>query len=122
MTGSGEHDWTFSWEAPVHDVFPALHDAQAAWLSAIDSLGAPDRRTHELVRMVCQVAARSPVGIERHAMLAAEIGVPWEDIVGSIMLTMPTFGVLAAAEALPAARRGYDKGLAARSADDERGD
>ena len=118
----GEHDWSFSWEAPVHEVFPALHDAQAAWLSQIDSLSAPDRRTHELVRLVCQVAARSPVGIERHARLAAEIGVPWEDIIGSIMLTTPTFGMLAVAEALPAARRGYEVGVAARSADDERGD
>lgn len=103
-----EQEWTFAWEAPVHEVFPALHDAQSAWLSAVDSLAAPDRRTHELIRLVCQVIARNPAGIERHAMLAAELGVTWEDVLGSIMLTTPAFGVLPAAQALPAARAGFE--------------
>ncbi|MEY2451223.1 MAG: hypothetical protein QOD92_797, partial [Acidimicrobiaceae bacterium] len=51
-------DFTFRWEAPVHEVFPSLHDAQSAWLGQIDSLAAPDRKTHELIRMVCTVIAR----------------------------------------------------------------
>ena len=31
-------DWNFPFEAALHDVFPALHEAQNAWLSQIDSL------------------------------------------------------------------------------------
>ena len=67
-------DFTFRWEAPVYEVFPSLHDAQSAWLGQIDSLEAPDRKTHELIRMVCTVIARNPEGIVRHAMLAREVG------------------------------------------------
>ena len=101
-------DFTFRWEAPVHEVFPSLHDAQSAWLGQIDSLDAPDRKTHELIRMVCTVIARNPEGIVRHAMLAREVGATWADVVGSIMLTAPAFGILAAVEALPHARQGFD--------------
>jgi hypothetical protein len=101
-------DFTFRWEAPVHEVFPSLHDAQSAWLGQIDSLEAPDRKTHELIRMVCTVIARNPEGIVRHAMLAREVGATWADVVGSIMLTAPAFGILAAVEALPHARKGFD--------------
>ena len=101
-------DFTFRWEAPVHEVFPSLHDAQSAWLGQIDSLAAPDRKTHELIRMVCTVIARNPEGIRRHAMLAREVGATWADVVGAIMLTTPAFGILAAVEALPHAREGFD--------------
>jgi alkylhydroperoxidase/carboxymuconolactone decarboxylase family protein YurZ len=101
-------DFTFRWEGPVHEVFPSLHDAQSAWLGQLDSLGAPDRKTHELIRMVCTVIARNPEGIVRHAMLAREVGATWDDIVGSLMLTAPAFGILAAVEALPHAREGFD--------------
>ena len=101
-------DFTFRWEGPVHEVFPSLHDAQSAWLGQIDSLDAPDRKTHELIRMVCTVIARNPEGIVRHAMLAREVGATWADVVGSIMLTAPAFGILAAVEALPHAREGFD--------------
>lgn len=112
-------DFTFRWEAPVHEVFPALHEAQSAWLSTIDSLRAPDRRTHELIRMVCTVLARNAEGVERHAMLAREVGATWDDIVGSIMLTAPAFGILAAVEALPHARRGFDAAPEAESDDSD---
>ena len=84
-----------------------LQQAQSAWLSSIDSLRAPDRKTHELIRMVCLVILRQSAGIERHAMLAAEVGATWDEIAGSILLTEPAFGILLAMEALPAARRGY---------------
>jgi alkylhydroperoxidase/carboxymuconolactone decarboxylase family protein YurZ len=109
-----EQQWTFAWEGPVHEVFPALHDAQSAWLAAVDSLGSPDRRTHELIRLACVVIARNPAGVERHAMLAAELGATWEDILGSVMLTAPAFGVLPAAQALPAARAGFEAGAGER--------
>lgn len=101
--------FTFRWEGPVHEVFPSLHEAQSAWLAKIDSLASPDRRTHELIRMVCSVIARNPEGIERHAMLAAELGSSWDDLVGTIMLTAPAFGILVGVEALPHARSGFER-------------
>jgi hypothetical protein len=116
-----DDDFTFRWEAPVHEVFPALHEAQSAWLSSIDSLRAPDRKTHELIRMVCTVIARNPEGIARHAMLAREVGATWDDVVGSIMLTLPAFGILAAVEALPHARRGFDAAPETETDDDDGG-
>lgn len=107
-------DWNFPFEEPLHEVFPALHDAQSAWFAAIDSLAAPDRKTHELIRLAVTVTLRNAAGIERHAMLAHEVGATWEEILGSIMLTMPGYGVLAAVEAIPPARAGYE---AARDAE-----
>ena len=41
-------EYTFRWEAPVDAAFPAVHDAQSAWLSSIESLTSPDRRTQEV--------------------------------------------------------------------------
>ena len=111
-------DCTFPFEGPLHEVFPALHEAQNAWLSQIDSLSAPDRKTHELIRLVCTVILRNPPGVRRHAMLAKEFGASWEEIVGSIMLTLPGFGLLAAVEALPHAKGGFDD-APAPEADDE---
>ena len=102
-------DWNFPFEEPLHEVFPQLHDAQSAWLSQIDSLSAPDRKTHELIRMVVTVTLRNPPGVERHARLAREVGATWEEILGAIMLTTPGYGVLPAVEAIPHARAGYDQ-------------
>ena len=87
--------------------------AQNAWLASIDSLTSPDRKTHELIRMVCTVIARQSQGIERHAKLAAEVGATWDEIAGSILLTEPAFGIVLAVEAFPAARRGFKQGGAA---------
>ena len=101
-------DWNFPFEEPLHEVFPQLHDAQSAWLAQIDSLQAPDRKTHELIRMVVTVTLRNAEGVRRHARLAREVGATWEEILGSIMLTTPGYGVLPAVEAIPHARAGYD--------------
>jgi alkylhydroperoxidase/carboxymuconolactone decarboxylase family protein YurZ len=101
-------DWNFPFEGPLDEVFPALHAAQNAWLSQIDSLQAPDRKTHELVRMVCTVILRNSAGVHRHARLAKEVGASWEEILGSIMLTLPGFGLLPAVEAIPHARAGFE--------------
>src|SRR5436309_8192707 len=117
MTEHGR-DFTFRWEGPVYEVFPSLHDAQSAWLAQIDSLPAPDRKTSELVRLACSVIARNPLGISRHAMLAREVGASWDDVVGSIMLTTPAFGILAAVAALPHARTGFDSAPEAETDDD----
>jgi hypothetical protein len=40
-------------------------------MASIDSLRAPNRKTHELIRMVCTVIARQPGDVERHARPAA---------------------------------------------------
>ena len=110
-------EYTFRWEAPVDAAFPAVHTAQSAWLSAIESLSAPDRRTSELIRLACVTIARNPIGIERHARLAAELGATWEDVLGAIMLTQPSNGVLAAAQAIDPARKGWDEGSVAPTDD-----
>ena len=102
------HDWVFPFERHLHAVAPQLHEAQNAWMSQIDSLRAPDRKTHELIRMVCTVILRNPEGVQRHAMLAAEVGATWEEIAGSVLLTEPAFGLLRAVEALPYARKGFN--------------
>jgi hypothetical protein len=104
-----DQTWTFPFEEGLHEVAPGLHDALSAWLSEIDSLTAPDRKTHELIRLVCTVILRNHAGIERHAMLAAEVGASWAEVVGAIMLTGPSFGIGVGVEALPHARRGYDR-------------
>jgi alkylhydroperoxidase/carboxymuconolactone decarboxylase family protein YurZ len=106
-----EQEWTFSYEAPLHQAFPALHEAQSAWLAQIDSLQALDRKTHELVRMVCMVIGRNGGGVRRHARLATEVGAGWDEVVAAIALTQPGFGILPAAEALPHARHGFEEGL-----------
>ena len=103
------------WE-PLREVFPQLFAAQNALMSQLDSLPAPDRKTHELIRMVGTVGLRNPAGVQRHALLAREVGASWEEILGSIMLTVPGHGLLPAVEAIPHARRGYEQ---AREAEQE---
>jgi alkylhydroperoxidase/carboxymuconolactone decarboxylase family protein YurZ len=113
--------WPFPSERNLHEWAPSVLAAQSAWLASIDSLRAPDRKTHELIRMVCTVIARQPAGVERHARLAAEVGATWDEIAGSILLTEPAFGILLAVEAFPAARRGFKSGAAASpDPDDDR--
>ena len=104
-----EQDWNFAFEEPLHEVFPQLHAAQNAWMSQLDSLNAPDRKTHELIRMVVTVCLRNPEGVERHARLAREVGATWEEILGSVMLTVPGCGLLPAVAAIPHARAGYEQ-------------
>ena len=111
-----DQDWNFPFEEPLHEVFPQLHEAQNAWMAQIDSLKAPDRKTHELIRLVVTVGLRNPPGVQRHARLAREVGATWEEILGSIMLTVPGHGLLPAVEAMPHARRGYEE---AREAEQE---
>jgi alkylhydroperoxidase/carboxymuconolactone decarboxylase family protein YurZ len=110
--------WPFPSERYLHEWAPGVLQAQSAWLSSIDSLRAPDRKTHELIRMVCTVILRQLAGVERHARLAAEVGATWDEIAGSILLTEPAFGILLAIEAFPAARRGYKSGAATFAGED----
>ena len=104
-----EQDWNFPFEEPLHEVFPQLHAAQNAWMSQLDSISAPDRKTHELIRLVVTVGLRNPEGVRRHGRLAREVGASWEEILGSIMLTVPGHGLLAAVSAIPHARAGYEE-------------
>jgi hypothetical protein len=94
-----------------------LGDAQSAYLGQIDSLQSPDRTTHELIRLACSVILRHPPGIKRHAMLAAEFGASWEDVIGTLVLTQPGFGLVPSLEALPHARDGFERGVAALASD-----
>ncbi len=107
-----EDVWPFPSERFLTEWAPNVLQAQNAWMASIDSLRAPDRKTHELIRMVCTVIARQPGGVQRHARLAAEVGATWDEIAGSILLTQPAFGIVLAIQAMPAARRGYLLGAA----------
>ncbi len=114
-----EDVWPFPSERFLHDLAPGVLQAQNAWMASIDSLRAPDRKTHELIRMVCTVIARQPGGVQRHARLAAEVGATWEEIAGSILLTQPAFGIVLAIQGFPAARRGYTQGSARVQEEDD---
>jgi alkylhydroperoxidase/carboxymuconolactone decarboxylase family protein YurZ len=114
-----EDVWPFPSDRFLHEWAPGVLQAQNAWMASIDSLRAPDRKTHELIRMVCTVIARQPGGVQRHARLAAEVGATWDEISGSILLTEPAFGIVLAIQALPAARRGYKQGSAGPHEEDD---
>ena len=114
-----EDVWPFPSERFLNEWAPGVLQAQNAWMASIDSLRAPDRKTHELIRMVCTVIARQPGGVQRHARLAAEVGATWDEISGSILLTEPAFGIVLAIQALPAARRGYKQGADGRHEEDD---
>jgi len=101
----------------VREAFPALREAEDVFLAQIDSLQSPDRKTHELIRLTCSVVLRHPQGVERHAMLAAEFGATWDDVVGTLALTQPSFGLVPALEAIAPARAGFERGVSAT--DDE---
>jgi len=114
-----EDVWPFPSEKFLHEWAPGVLQAQNAWMASIDSLRAPDRKTHELIRMVCTVIARQLGGVQRHARLAAEVGATWDEIAGSILLTEPAFGIVLAIQALPAARKGFNQGSSAYTEDDD---
>ena len=111
--------WPFPSERFLQEWAPGVLQAQNAWMASIDSLRAPDRKTHELIRMVCTVIARQPGGVQRHARLAAEVGATWDEIAGSILLTQPAFGIVLAIQGFPAARRGYLQGSARVEEEDD---
>jgi alkylhydroperoxidase/carboxymuconolactone decarboxylase family protein YurZ len=117
-----EEDWPFSSDRFLQEWAPGVLQAQNAWMASIDSLRAPDRKTHELIRMVCTAVARQPGGVQRHARLAAEVGATWDEISGSILLTEPAFGIVLALQALPPARRGWKQGAARVDEEEEEED
>jgi alkylhydroperoxidase/carboxymuconolactone decarboxylase family protein YurZ len=115
-----EDMWPFPSERFLGEWAPGVLQAQNAWMASIDSLRAPDRKTHELIRLVCVVIARQHGGVQRHARLAAEVGATWDEIAGSILLTQPAFGIVLAIQAFPYARRGFKQASdSVRDEDDE---
>jgi alkylhydroperoxidase/carboxymuconolactone decarboxylase family protein YurZ len=115
-----EDMWPFPSERFLGEWAPGVLQAQNAWMASIDSLRAPDRKTHELIRLVCVVIARQHGGVQRHARLAAEVGATWDEIAGSILLTQPAFGIVLAIQAFPYARRGFKQASESpRDEDDE---
>ena len=108
-----EDVWPFLSDRFLNEWAPGVLQAQNAWMASIDSLREPDRKTHELIRLVVTVGIRNPEGVRRHARLAREVGASWEEILGSIMLTVPGHGLLPAVAAIPHARRGYEEALEA---------
>ena len=89
------------------EAFPAATDALYGYLAELEDLPALDKRNRELVRLACTVALRHGSGVQRHAQLAAEFGASWEDVLGVLVLTQPSFGLVPAREMLPHAREGY---------------
>jgi alkylhydroperoxidase/carboxymuconolactone decarboxylase family protein YurZ len=101
----------------MQDSFPRVADALSGYLSQLDGLPVLDRKTHELIRLACTVSLRYGPSVERHAMLAAEFGASWDEVLGTLVLTQPSFGLVPAREMLPFARAGFDAGVAALGRD-----
>ena len=97
----------------MHEAFPRVTDALSGYLAALDGLPGLDRKTHELIRLTCTVILRHGPGVERHAMLAAEFGATWEEVLGTLVLTQPSFGLVPAREMPSFARAGFEAGVAA---------
>ena len=55
--------------------------------------------------MAVTVVLRNHEGVQRHAMLAHEVGATWEEVLGSIMLTTPGVGLLPAVAGDPVRAR-----------------
>lgn len=106
-----QDEYIFPYEETLHHVAPQVHEIQSAWLASIEGLTGLDRKTHELIRLVCSAVGRNPGGVERHARLAAEYGAAWEEIVTALILTEPAFGLVPAVQALDSAREGFESAV-----------
>lgn len=95
----------------MQDAFPSATDSLSGYLADLEDLPALDNRTKELVRLACTVALRHGAGVQRHSQLAAEFGASWEDVLGVLMLTQPSFGLVPAREMLPFAKQGFQAGV-----------
>jgi alkylhydroperoxidase/carboxymuconolactone decarboxylase family protein YurZ len=99
----------------MQEAFPALAEGLSGYLSALDGLPGIDRKTHELIRLACTVILRHGPAVRRHAMLAAEFGATWQEVLGTMVLTQPSFGLVPAREMLPFAQEGFEEGRQAIS-------
>jgi alkylhydroperoxidase/carboxymuconolactone decarboxylase family protein YurZ len=108
MTEPEEAEFLYPYETALHEAFPRLHDIQSEWLSALDSLTALDRKTHELVRLALAASRLNRSGVERHARFATEVGATWPEICEAIVLTSPAYGMLPVATAIPIAKQAFE--------------
>ena len=92
------------------EAFPAATDSLSGYLADLEDLPELDNKTKEPVRLACTTSLRHGPGVRRHAMLAAEFGASWKEVLGVLMLTQPSFGLVPAREMLPFAREGYEAG------------
>jgi alkylhydroperoxidase/carboxymuconolactone decarboxylase family protein YurZ len=94
----------------MQEAFPKLADALSGYLAELEDLPGLDNKTKELVRLACTTSLRHGPAVRRHAMLAAEFGATWEEVLGVLVLTQPSFGLIPAREMLPHAIDGYQAG------------
>ena len=98
-------------------MFPAARGAER--VDEPDRLAAaPDRKTHELIRLVCLVILRNHRGTSRVAQLAREVGATWEEVLRAIMLRVPGLRRAARRRGDPA-RAGFDIAPEVEDDDDE---
>ena len=95
----------------MQEAFPKATDALSGYLAQLEDLPGLDHKTKELVRLACTTGLRHGHGVQRHAMLAAEFGASWDEVLGVLVLTQPSFGLVPAREMLPFARQGYEVGV-----------
>lgn len=92
----------------MQEAFPKVADALSGYLAELEDLPVLDNRTRELVRLACTTSLRHGHGVRHHARLAAEFGASWEEVLGVLILTQPSFGLVPAREMLPFAREGFE--------------
>lgn len=102
----------------MQEAFPKMADSLSGYLAELEDLPGLDNKTKELVRLACTTSLRTGPAVRRHAMLAAEFGASWEEVLGVLVLTQPSFGLIPAREMLPHAIEGYQAGRDAVGRDD----
>lgn len=95
----------------MQEAFPKATDALSGYLAQLEDLPGLDHKTNELVRLACTTILRHGPGVQRHAMLAAEFGASWDEVLGVLVLTQPSFGLVPAREMLSFARDGFEAGI-----------
>jgi len=100
---------THLWKSEMDVFSPDLSRAFTSWLSAIESIPAPALLTAKLIRLALSVVAPSPAGVRRNTILAAELGATWDDIFGTMVLTVPSGGLGPLAWAVEIAKQAYDE-------------
>ncbi len=97
----------------MRETFPAAADQLSGYLAQLEDLPGVDNKTKELVRLACATALRHGPGVQRHAKLATEFGASWQEVLGVMILTQPSFGLVPAREMMPFGRSGYEDAVTA---------
>ena len=88
-----EPDWSFPFEGTLHETFPALHEAQSAWLAQIAHRKDP-QAAYRLLDKCLAITARLPQDFDSWSNFGCEA-----PLAASNIITLPS--VRAAANALP---------------------